>query len=212
MSKAFRFHRHGGPDVLQFDDLEIGESQRLVNSSQLSDGVCFKALEADLVEVAFRDQPTFLEEGIATISMTNAVDANATILSQRMYDIMAPALIAAAKDQTLIRKFDPLVRDLEGYLFPETYRVTRHTEAPALVRQMVARFEHVFSPELRRAAEQHGLSIHQLVVLASHVDGAATDSAHGPAHDAARAHVHDGGVVARATLVAVGGARRRRAR
>jgi CubicO group peptidase (beta-lactamase class C family) len=38
------------------------------------------------------------EEGIATVSMTNAVDANATIISQRMYDIMAPALIAAAKD------------------------------------------------------------------------------------------------------------------
>ena len=38
------------------------------------------------------------EESIATISMTNAVDANASILSQRMYDIMAPALIAAAKD------------------------------------------------------------------------------------------------------------------
>jgi len=82
----------------------------------------------------------------------------------------ASAFIAAAKDQTLIRKIDPLVHDLEGYLFPETYRVTRHTEAPALVRQMVGRFDQVFSPELRRAAEQRGLSIHQLVVLASLVE------------------------------------------
>jgi CubicO group peptidase (beta-lactamase class C family) len=38
------------------------------------------------------------EEGIATVAMTNAVDANATILAQRMYEIMAPALLAAAKD------------------------------------------------------------------------------------------------------------------
>jgi hypothetical protein len=38
------------------------------------------------------------EDGIATVAMTNAVDANATILAQRMYEIMAPALLAAAKD------------------------------------------------------------------------------------------------------------------
>src|SRR5439155_23872625 len=38
------------------------------------------------------------QEGIATVSMTNAVDANASLLAQRMYDIMAPALNAAAKD------------------------------------------------------------------------------------------------------------------
>ena len=38
------------------------------------------------------------EEGIATVSMTNAVDANASVLAQRMYEIMAPALLAAAKD------------------------------------------------------------------------------------------------------------------
>jgi UPF0755 protein len=82
----------------------------------------------------------------------------------------AADFIAAAGDKALIRTLDPLAQDLEGYLFPETYRVSRHTDAPALVRLMVSRFEHVFSPDLRRAAERHGLSIHQLVVLASLVE------------------------------------------
>jgi UPF0755 protein len=80
------------------------------------------------------------------------------------------AFAEAAKDKALIRTLDPLVQDLEGYLFPETYRVSRHTSAPALVRLMVDRFEHVFSPQLRRAAEKDGLSIHQLVILASLVE------------------------------------------
>jgi UPF0755 protein len=82
----------------------------------------------------------------------------------------AAAFVAAAQDRTLIRALDPLARDLEGYLFPETYRVSRHVDAAALVRLMVGRFEHVFSPALRRSAESDGLSVHQLVVLASLVE------------------------------------------
>lgn len=40
------------------------------------------------------------DERIAAVSMTNAVDANANLLAQRMYDIVAPAVLAARKDST----------------------------------------------------------------------------------------------------------------
>lgn len=58
----------------------------------------------------------------------------------------------------------------EGYLFPETYRLSRHTDAAALVRQMTARFEHALTPDLRAAAKARGLSVPQLVTLASIVE------------------------------------------
>ena len=38
------------------------------------------------------------EERIAAVSLTNAVDANARNLAQRMYEIMSPAILAARKD------------------------------------------------------------------------------------------------------------------
>jgi CubicO group peptidase (beta-lactamase class C family) len=38
------------------------------------------------------------DERIAAVSMTNAVDANASRIAQRMYDIVAPAILAARKD------------------------------------------------------------------------------------------------------------------
>jgi peptidoglycan lytic transglycosylase G len=82
----------------------------------------------------------------------------------------AGAFVEAAKDKSLVHALDPLAQDLEGYLFPETYRVSRHTDASALVRLMVNRFDRVLSPELRQSAERAGLSIHQLVVLASLVE------------------------------------------
>jgi UPF0755 protein len=82
----------------------------------------------------------------------------------------ASAFVSAAKDPSLIRALDPEARDLEGYLFPETYPLPRHTEASALVRQMVARFEHVLTPELRETLDAQGLSVRQAVTLASIVE------------------------------------------
>lgn len=82
----------------------------------------------------------------------------------------SPAFVEAAGDATLIHALDPAARDLEGYLFPETYAVPRRTDATTIVRAMVQRFEHVLTPELRSSAAAHGLSVRQLVTLASLVE------------------------------------------
>jgi UPF0755 protein len=80
------------------------------------------------------------------------------------------AFVEAAGDPTPIRELDPNARDLEGYLFPDTYPLSRHTDAPKLVRLMAARFEHAFTPAVRAAADAQGLSTHEVVTLASIVE------------------------------------------
>ena len=82
----------------------------------------------------------------------------------------AAAFVAAANDAALIRAFDPSATDLEGYLFPDTYALSRHADAAALVRLMTARFARVFTPELREAARARGLSVRQVMALASIVE------------------------------------------
>jgi UPF0755 protein len=82
----------------------------------------------------------------------------------------ASAFTAAARDPSRVRELDPAATDLEGYLFPETYALSRHTAADTLVHQMVARFEHVFTPELRQAAAARNLTVRQAVTLASIVE------------------------------------------
>lgn len=76
----------------------------------------------------------------------------------------------SASDAALIRKLDPAARDLEGYLFPDTYAMTRHTTPSQLVPRMVAGFEKALAPEIFSAAEARGLSLRQLVTLASIVE------------------------------------------
>jgi UPF0755 protein len=82
----------------------------------------------------------------------------------------AAAFIAATKDPSLVHTIDPDARDLEGYTFPDTYAVSRSTDAAQLVAQMVERFTKVMTPALREAAVARGLTVRQLVTLASIVE------------------------------------------
>jgi len=76
----------------------------------------------------------------------------------------------AAADASLVHDLDPAAKDLEGYLFPNTYNMPRHSTPAQLVARMVAGFERVLTPELRAAAESRGLSVRELVTLASIVE------------------------------------------
>ena len=82
----------------------------------------------------------------------------------------ASSFLEAAKDPAPIRDLDPAAHDLEGYLFPETYALTRRTDAATLVRLMVAAFNRAFTPELRAAAAARNRTVRQTVTLASIVE------------------------------------------
>jgi UPF0755 protein len=82
----------------------------------------------------------------------------------------AAEFIAAAGNASLITDLDPEARDLEGYLFPETYALPRGTTAAAVVAQMVDAFKNALTPDIRAAATSAGLSVRQLVTLASLVE------------------------------------------
>jgi UPF0755 protein len=82
----------------------------------------------------------------------------------------AAEFMAASKNAALIRGLDPEARDLEGYLFPDTYALPRRTTAAELVERMVARFQKTMTPELQAQAAVRDLSIRGLVTLASLVE------------------------------------------
>ncbi|MGE3885592.1 MAG: endolytic transglycosylase MltG [Vicinamibacterales bacterium] len=76
----------------------------------------------------------------------------------------------AAKNRALIADLDPDARDLEGYLFPETYALPRGTTADELVAQMVGLFRKLYSEGLQAEAAAAGLTTRQVVTLASLVE------------------------------------------
>jgi UPF0755 protein len=72
--------------------------------------------------------------------------------------------------QTPIERIAPTARNLEGYLFPDTYNYNSKTTPADLIQLMVNRFEEVFTPEWSERASQLGLTVHQVVTLASIIE------------------------------------------
>lgn len=84
--------------------------------------------------------------------------------------IPAAAFRQAAREVAPILDLDAQAKDLEGYLFPDTYDITRRPDAAqTLVRRMVARFRQVMAPE-REKLEASGRSLREIVTLASLVE------------------------------------------
>jgi UPF0755 protein len=59
---------------------------------------------------------------------------------------------------------------LEGYLFPDTFEVRRDITPKETIEVMLRRFDNVFTADFRLRAEELGLSIHEVVTLASIVE------------------------------------------
>ena len=64
----------------------------------------------------------------------------------------------------------PLTSTLEGFLFPETYRLPEDPTAVDLVDRMLKTFDARVTPEMRAAAAEQGLDVYELVTLASIVE------------------------------------------
>jgi UPF0755 protein len=90
----------------------------------------------------------FLDQGIGTPESFGAALADTSL---------APGLATGAPD-------------LEGFLFPETYRVTLSTTPRKVVEAMIAQFRLHFTPEMRERARALGLTARQAVTLASIVE------------------------------------------
>ncbi|MCX6549657.1 MAG: endolytic transglycosylase MltG [Acidobacteria bacterium] len=82
----------------------------------------------------------------------------------------ASAFVAATHDAQSITDLDPAARDLEGYLFPDTYALPRRASAEDLVRMMVERFRAAFTDDMRQAAASAGFGVREVVTLASLVE------------------------------------------
>jgi peptidoglycan lytic transglycosylase G len=74
------------------------------------------------------------------------------------------------EDQSPVKRIAPEARNLEGYLFPDTYNYNTRTTPQDLIRAMVNRFQDVFTPEWSIRAGQLGLTVHQVVTLASIIE------------------------------------------
>jgi len=80
------------------------------------------------------------------------------------------ALVRGGKFDYSVLRDRPEESSLEGFLFPETYRIPAQAEAEDLIERMLSTLEERFTPELRQLAAERGMTIYEVMTLASIVE------------------------------------------
>lgn len=72
-------------------------------------------------------------------------------------------------------RYIPREGSLEGFLFPDTYYITKGRGEEAIIKMMLSCFEEVVPSDLKERAEKLGLSVQELITLASLIEKEAKD-------------------------------------
>ncbi len=78
--------------------------------------------------------------------------------------------IALTEDTKFISRFGIQAKSLEGYLFPETYRVSKGMEEEEIIKLMISQFNKAVTEEDRKGAQELGFTFHQIIILASIIE------------------------------------------
>src|SRR3989344_891043 len=77
---------------------------------------------------------------------------------------------AAWWDRFELLKNKPRDRDLEGYLFPDTYLVYKDASIDDIIEKMLSNLEKKYTPEMRDETKRLGFSTHEILTLASIIE------------------------------------------
>jgi UPF0755 protein len=79
-------------------------------------------------------------------------------------------ILELGKRADFIKSLGIKANTLEGYLFPETYNFTKPIESSSVIKAMVQQFWHHLPQEWPSRAKELGLSLHEIVTVASIVE------------------------------------------
>ena len=174
-----------GPSTETFVEVEPGSSTTRIAKELQNNGILRSRYAFDLLRLWKRgtlrageyrfDHPASAIEVYARIARGDVFTRTVTIPEgSTIFDIGARLeqagfgpradFVAAAQQTTLVADLDPRAPSLEGYLFPDTYHLSRKATPAQICTAMVHRF--------RAEADQIGLTanFHKVVTLASLVE------------------------------------------
>ena len=154
------YMRYNGIDQsLEAGDFELAPSMTMVEIAETLQ-------KARFIEVTVTIPEGLRAEEVAEIlSKANVMDGAAFLAAVRAGD---PQLLGLDKYPFLADR--PPGASLEGYLFPDTYRLPARAKPADVIGRMLDNFAAKVTPEIIADARSQGLNVHQLVTVASIVE------------------------------------------
>ncbi|SHJ69113.1 UPF0755 protein [Anaerobranca californiensis DSM 14826] len=136
---------------------------------QLNDGLSYRELTEILLEGKL-EKPTIrftIPEGWKIQQIATRLENQGLINKEKFLDLIENGEF----DYWFIEQIpDNVDYRLEGYLFPDTYEVFENSSEWEIINMMLRNFARNFPEEYRKRAEELGMSVHQVVTLASIVE------------------------------------------
>lgn len=97
-------------------------------------------------------------------------DSNAVVGGQMVAPLTEAEILGLMSDTTSIRDIAPEAKNLEGYMYPNTYEVDPDTSPEDVIRMMVNQFRKQWKPEWTEKAKAMGRTPHEIVTIASLIE------------------------------------------
>ncbi len=140
-----------------------GQARRLkAGEYEFPQGAATLAVLAQMAAGAVRQHFVLHPEGATLAELAQSLEA-ARLASGRDIE-------RTASDPAFLKTLGVEAPSLEGYLFPDSYQLVRGMTAEEILTRLVQRLRAKLTPALVERAQTRGLSIHQLLTLASIVE------------------------------------------
>lgn len=96
----------------------------------------------------------------------------ASILREELH-IDSTMFVSYVFNPELARELEIDARSLEGYLFPDTYYFNQNASELQMIEQMVQQFKTVYTQDFHKQANALDMTMHEIVTLASIIEGEA---------------------------------------
>lgn len=123
------------------------------------------------------DTPGVLDKLIRGNVITHPVTLIEGLVMEEIADALSQAgfgdretFLQLMQDPTSVRDLDPQAPNLEGYLYPDTYRFARGTSEQAIIERLVDTFRQRLDKRVRPLLAGKDIDIRELVTLASVVE------------------------------------------
>jgi len=118
-----------------------------------------------LMEGSISDEKIVIPEGYTSKQIAS--------LLQKRLEIDSTEFVSLIKDKNLLQETGVESNSFEGYLYPDTYHLNWGISARSVIKRLVKEFHRNFTDSLKSAARQKGWDVHQIVTLASIIEGEA---------------------------------------
>lgn len=151
------------PTLFEIVARMTGQDRKIIPGEyRLHSGMSPLTLLSYLVEGRVLQHAVTIPEGFTMVQIAELLDEQGLADRQEF--------LGLCQDSSFIHLLGLNVPSLEGYLFPDTYFVTRTMSPRDIVRMFVRRFDDILTEDLRARARDIGLTVHEVLTLASVIE------------------------------------------